>query len=290
MSAPPVDLSEIYAPTTDGQPSDAVNDFDCQGNPSDAVNDSDHQGPTRLIDLQSELLELVASTLLANSPHDVLSLCQACSGMHSKLGAVRALVEHRRLSWRADATLKHDIRDRTLLVGEFERTDPEPWAAGELLPTAGRSSWTIRIERSRRNDGNGIWVGVCDAAMRISWGLFLYSGRLRRMCRNAAGKLDFDATPASGLPNGNYQIVMKGADGKPCSLRGGANGALIEILVDHDLGALGFRVNGGRYLDALPKLDKAFPRGTPLRPYASCYYPGDSVSFASAILRVEGDR
>jgi hypothetical protein len=209
--------------------------------------------------------------------------------LRSKLEAMRTLASKRRLCWDPDLTRKHEISEwgLTLTVGAiFERTDPEPWAAGDLLPTTGCSSWKVRVENSRRDDGNGIWIGVCDASVCTSWAVFLYSGRLRRMCRDSSGKLDYDAEPRHDLPNGNYKVVMKNEDGRPFSLRGRAKGVVVEVVVDHDSGSLGFRVNGGQYLEALPLLDKPFPCGTPLRPYASCYYPGDSVSFATAVLRV----
>jgi len=249
------------------------------------VDVSDRDGPA-LLDLQNELVEMVALAVLANGPRDAIRLCQACRVLRTSLAWFRARAERRRLRWAPDATLKHEIGDmgRKLTVGDFERSDPEPWAAGDLLPTEGRSSWSVRVDMSRRNDGNGIWVGVCDAAGRICWALFLYSGRMRRMCRDEAGKLDFDAQPADDLPNGNYKIVMMDEHGKHCSLRGRANGAAVEVVVDHDVGTLGFRVNGGPYLEALPLLDRALPRGMPLRPYASCYYSGDSVSFVGAHL------
>ena len=252
------------------------------------VSSVDEASTTVLLDLQSDILELVAWAVLANSPCDALCLCQACHLLRSKLHAVRDMAATRRLRWEPVLTVKHKINESgiTLTVGAiFERTDPEPWAAGGLLPTIGRSSWKVRVENSKRNDGNGIWIGVCDAAVRISWGLLLYSGRLRRMCRDlSTGKLDFEAPPADDLPNGNYKLVMKDEDGKPFSLRSKANGAVIEVILCHDSGTLGFSVNAGPYLEALPLLDKSFPSGLPLRPYASCYYPGDSVSFTSAVL------
>eukprot|EP00966_Prymnesium_polylepis_P265105 6124897-Prymnesium_polylepis.1 len=59
-------------------------------------------------------------------------------------------------------------------------------------------------------------------------------------------------------------------------------GALIEVLVDADRGLLAFRVNGGLLLQALA----GFPRGSPLRPWASLKYDteweeGDCVTLSS---------
>ena len=86
---------------------------------------------------------------------------------------------------------------------------------------------------------------------------------------------------------------MKDATGQRTSLRSGAGGAVVEVLVDHDAGALGYRINGGPVLEALPLGDddrwregqpKGFPPGAALRPYASCYYPGDRVSFVTTCV------
>ena len=79
------------------------------------------------------------------------------------------------------------------------------------------------------------------------------------------------------------------AAGRPAGLRcgGGANGAEVEVLVDHAAGSLAYRLNGGPCLEALPLTGedralegpRAFPEGAALRPYVSCYYPGESISF-----------
>ena len=116
----------------------------------------------------------------------------------------------------------------------------------------------------------------------------LFSGRLRRVCRGADGQIDVSAEPPDGYPNGNYRQVMI----VPSNLRGSANGAVVEVLVNHDEGTLGYVINGGHYNQALPTRDGSarsgvggfFPKGAPLRPYVSCYYPGDRVSFATAFV------
>jgi hypothetical protein len=250
-----------------------------------------------ILDLVDEVMDLVGRATLANSLRDALRLCQTCRALHTKLEALRRLAEARRLRWLPDLTAKHAISDdgyRLTVLGGGDKV--EPWAAGGLLPTAGRSAWTIRIEQSRRNDGNGMWVGVCDTAARWGWGVSLYSGRLRRISRGALGQLDFDAEPLEGYPNGNYKQLMRNQ--ALSGLRSRANGAAVEVLVDHDAGALGYRVNGGPLLEALPLSDeercsrwsqgqaRGFPRGATLRPYATCYYQGDSMRFTTPFYRI----
>ena len=264
-------LSETLA--KDGAPSETRNPFTM----------ADGSEPRTILNLHDEMVELVGRAAVANSPRDALRLCQACQALRAKLGAVRAAAEARRLIWLPGVTHKRSNHGRTLTaLGGGDSV--EPWVVGGPLPTVGRSAWTVRVDRSRRDDGNGMWIGVCDAAARCSWGLFLYSGRLRCISRDADGKIDLSAKPDEGYPNGNYEQVLRQG---PFRCAGGATGTAVEVLVDHGAGSLHFRINGGPLLQALPLADKerghdgprAFPPGTPLRPYVSCYYPDDQMSF-----------
>ena len=251
--------------------------------------------PPPILDLPGEVAELVGRLLLA-SPRDALRFGRACRDLHSKLEAVRALAEARRLRWLPSVAATHEVSDEGRTLTVLRRSDDaELWIVGGPLPTVGVSAWKVRVNQSRSDDGNGLWIGVCDAAARCSWGLFLFSGRLRRISRDAHGKLDFTGRSLlPGYPNGNYKQVMKDEAGRRASLRGGANGAVVEVLVDHDAGSLSYRVNGGPGLEALPLRDGdrghgreaacAFPKGAALRPYASCYYPGDRLSFVAAFV------
>ena len=108
---------------------------------------------------------------------DVSNVCQS-------LGRMKALVEARRLRWLPELTAEHEISDdgRTLTCTRSAGSDDLlPWVSGGLLPNQGKSAWKVRVLRSLRNDGNGMFVGVCDATSCWAWGLFLFSGRLRRV-------------------------------------------------------------------------------------------------------------
>ena len=210
------------------------------------------------------------------------------------------LAESQRLTWLLELTSKQiAISDegRALTVATCDDSI-EPWVSGKLLPLVGKSAWKVRVDRSKKNDGNGMCIGVCDAEAYCSWGLFLYSGRLRCVTRDAEGKLDYEPPPA-GYPNGNYTtIVMKDDAGQRMGLGGKANGAVIEVLLDHDAGTLGYHINCGPYLAALPleikdpgnseRKPRTFPQGAALRPYASCYYVGDHLTFVTAHVSVAG--
>ena len=59
-----------------------------------------------------------------------------------------------------------------------------------------------------------------------------------------------------------------------------ANGAIIEVCLDHDKGALSFGINGGPLQRALG----GFPRGAAMRPYARLFYD-DAVRFARPYIQ-----
>lgn len=235
-----------------------------------------------------EALDLIGRSAIANSTRDALRLCQASRSVRIRLEAVRAHAAARRLCWLPSLSANHEISDsgRAMTVLPVRDDSVEPWVAGGLLPTTGTSTWRLSVDKSKRNDGNGIWIGVCDETATCGWGVFLKSGRLRRACRDAHGKLDFDAAPPDTLPNGSYKrVVFRDA---------ASEGDVVEVSVDHDTGSLAFGVNGGERHQALPLCDgdrgyavgrpRAFPRGVALRPYAAAYYPGDRLSFVAPYL------
>jgi len=248
-------------------------------------------------DLPDTLVEKVGYDTLANNVRDLLRLCQTCQTLREKLEDVRRLAETRRLYCLPELTAKQIVISndgRTLTPASC--TDDVPWVSGRLLPTVGRTAWKVRVDNSQCNDGNGMWIGVCDAEARCSWGLELYSGRLRCICRNPDGKLDY-GPPPEGYPNGNYTtIVMRNNAGRHTDMKGRATGAVVEVVLDHDTGTLGYHINGGRYLKAFPISNKSrrplvkkrqptvFPQGAALRPYVSCYYPGDRLTFITSYV------
>ena len=146
-----------------------------------------------------------------------------------------------------------------------------PWASGSLLPTAGKSSWNLKIERSV-----GITlVGVCNAAATHSWGLYLYSGRLLRYTRNVNGMRVDNSPPPRGFPDGNNSQVLRDSHGQPASLQGRqASGTVIQVLFDHDKGTLSFRIDTSQPIFAVG----GFPKGATLRPFATLYSDQDRLS------------
>ena len=161
------------------------------------------------------------------------------------------------------------------------------WASASLLPKVGTSSWTIRVDQAAA-DWGGMHIGVCDASGLNAWGICLHSGKMSRRSRDGDGlgvprkqavnKFASRTTrPPAGWPDGHGTQVMRDERGRPASLCGRANGAVIEVLLSHDLGTLSFRINDHARFPRVAV--SGFPRGAPMRPWARLYdATGDRVT------------
>ena len=237
-----------------------------------------------LLGLPEELLHLVADALLHKHLPSALRLSQACTALRGRLAAVRAAAEARRLRWVAEVTdtnvLATSDEGRALTrvgygQGGIWGHEGDAWAAGSLLPTVGRVSFSVRIERSRSHRGV-MHIGVCTAANTDGWGLHPFYGKLWRYHRDADGSVRFadERAPPANYPNGDNTQVMFNAAGRPANLQGRANGTVIEVIVDHNEGSLAFRVDG----KLTPAL-RGFPKGAPLRTWASFNREADRILF-----------
>lgn len=174
----------------------------------------------------------------------------------------------REVRWLPELTARHTVSDdgRALTRLAAGRTTAGAWASGPLLPTFGSSSWCIRINKSL---SGGMVLGVQDAAGRNGWGLNPGAGTLWRHSRDADGFVG-TVLPAegSGWPDANGSHVLKDADGNCSNLCGKAEGAVIEVHVDHDAGSLSFRVDYG----PMQLASCCFPPAASLRPWARLYH------------------
>ena len=161
---------------------------------------------------------------------------------------------------------------------------------GRNLRTAQRG--TSGVEHSSCNSGMVV-IGVCDAAVRCSWGLRLDDGRMDRYSRDADGQpLPGDATPQTVFPDGidtmDDSLTDSDTNRHLADLEGRAQGALVEVTVDHDAGTLGYSINGGPRFETL----RGFPPAAALRLWAkltSAHFTGpgeersdDLISLVSA--------
>ena len=267
-----------------------------------APNAPDAAPQNSLLGLPEELLHLVADALLHKHLPSALRLNQACTALRGRLAAVRAAAEARRLRWVPELmdtdrlAISDEGRKLTVAGGRHHGS----WAAGPLLPTAGRVSFSVRIEESGRdwseyqNAGADMYIGVCNEANDCAWGLHPYNGKLGRRSRDAGGMVP--TAPPANYPDGHHTQVMVNEAGRPAHLRGRANGAVIEVVVDHSDGSLAFGVNGApprrvpdqwsqwqvddSEEDEPTKVPFKFPQGAQLRPWVAAAYPDEQLCFA----------
>ena len=229
-----------------------------------------------LLALPDDLMLVVARHALAIELPAALRLLQTCTVLHARLDVViRAEVKALRLCWLE--VVLHSIGDDGLTLHVLgSHGDKLPYAAGPLLPTVGRSTWAVRVETSLSNVGL-LHLGVCDAACRSTWSLELNEGRLHREDTVARKHVP----PPDGFPDGHWKQVLFDSEGKPERLYKRANGAIIEICLDHDAGTLSLGVNGGPMQRALA----GFPVGAAMRPYAWLPFYRDAVRYVRPYIQ-----
>lgn len=197
--------------------------------------------------------------------------------------SVRMLAEARRTMWLpTPGVLQHTAYGETISADGFtlSKTAKAIWSAGMPLPTVGVSRWRLALQcESRGQSGAGMCIGVCDSEKRYGYGLRPVDGTLDKqsvqdiLSGHCAGGYEFaTATPEAqhGFPRVVHgQKVMH----RPSSLKGAANGAIVEVIMNHDAGSLAYRINNG---PTLPALD-GFPKGAALCPWVSMYcHAGDT--------------
>ena len=138
-----------------------------------------------LLGLPEDLELYVARLTLADHLPAALRLSQTCTALRSRLAVLLPDAAARRLRWVPSLSGGMTVRDRSLVARPAR--DDIAWAAGELLPTTGTSTWTMKVDNSGWHSACGVRIGVSDADARHAWGLRLYSGTLYRFVR-AAGQ------------------------------------------------------------------------------------------------------
>ena len=105
------------------------------------------------------------------------------------------------------------------------------------------SGWRVRIESTRLHTGF-LFIGVADIEGEHAWGLHPASGMLYRLHRDHKSISDLSKVPPPGWPDGTRTQVMTSMRGKPVSLNGHPDGAIIDTIVD-DENRLAYRINEG---------------------------------------------
>ena len=136
------------------------------------------------------------------------------------------------------------------------------WACFGVLPAAGRSCWSVRIDSTFKATGEFV-VGVTDMTSRWAWGLFPNRGHIRRWHRDASFKV-CGAPTKVGYPNAHLKHVLYTKEGEPFDLNLTATvGRTIRVAFDADLGVLFFGIDDEPLREAV----RGFPRGEPMRPW-----------------------
>ena len=213
--------------------------------------------------------------------------------------AIKAEAESRRLQWQPELTgaymsAENHAADK-VVVSRMGRTiklgnlGDFPWVKCGVLPSSGKSSWQIRVDNGGYGQCGNMRIGICDFWGRYFWGLWLDTGRLARCERKLNGeRFDVHTAKPDGWPDGDKKKVYGPPDPVPysdipnrCDLSGRVNGVVVEVVVDHDLGTLCFRVDGGPLLHALD----GFPVGARLHPCVEMAFANeDQVSLVRPYL------
>jgi hypothetical protein len=243
--------------------------------------------PLTLLSLPSDERDEIFSLVLSMHLPSALRLCQTCSLLRH--AAFVAEAEARRLHWWPELSCGVEINNEGCTATQTDNEDAFDGyyrcAVGSLLPTTGNSSWRVRVDTCFEDaGGQGLTIGVCDVQARCCWGLDVETGKLQRVSRNNDGRAYRMAhkgtPPPTGFPKGSGRRIMKAEAGQPACLKDNANGAVVEVIFDHDEGELAYRVNGGPSLPAL----QGFPRGGQLRSCVMMLYHGDRMSFTPPYL------
>ena len=231
-----------------------------------------------LIALPGEILAVVARHALGQHLPSALNLRFVCTPLRAKLEWLQAEAKAlRQLTWVDDVHHRDVfINDGKTLLRPTDGVQALPSSSfGTLLPTAGKSSWKVSIDCTHHNQGF-VMIGVGDAAKTCAWALLLQYGNVH------TEKMPPDYSIPAGFPTPLSKQVIFTADGQHTGLAGRANGAVIEVLVDHDEGVLRFAIDGG---PPLQHVLEGFPLGAALRPYAYLYWGADQVSFSGYLRR-----
>ena len=231
-----------------------------------------------LVTLPDDEFSVFAQIMLVADLPSMLRLRQVSRLLLQRLKTTHTQAQARRLRWLSECSTDCQVShwDRTV-ARVADADDSTIKAVGTLLPRNGRSAFSVRVATSFRRLGL-IEIGVCDRPMTYSWILDLHNGMLFCWSRGGDGALDtYCGRPRRRAPDrypcAHLKWVMKDASGTLCSLWEKAEGAVVEVILDHDVGTLAFVVNDTRY-EAL----SGFPEGAELRPYVRLWgSAGDSV-------------
>lgn len=220
-----------------------------------------------LSDLSHDAVSTIALWLLQiNEFNAACHFSCTCKEVHTSLQALRHMAAVKRHTWRwAVVHLRDDViircRGMKCPLGGAEAGWRRAYGR-PLVPSEPRSTWAMRIDRSRMNQGLMLLgVSLQGRESLTEWCVCPFYGRLFRRTWDKDGNQLIGQAPPAGYPDGHLRQVLVDADGEPTCLEGCARGRVIDITIDHEDGTLSFRLDGG--LDG-PRIG-GFPIGDPGR-------------------------
>ena len=181
------------------------------------------------------------------------------------------------LAWEPTLIYQHECRDGgQSILRMSHQSSMEPWAAGSLLTTGGRSAFTVHLHVASGAVGaSSCCIGVCDADNQNAWGLHVRSGRLFRCMRDASSGCVSNgmSPPPPGYPDGHGTRVVSEA---AVAAAPDGTGATISVtcLVDASARTLSIGVGSHEPTLALRNL----PLNVALRPWARLAMPHDRAN------------
>ena len=173
------------------------------------------------------------------------------------------------LTWQPDVLHEDTIDLEGLTIRKQEGGNT--WTVASSLPISGVFSWHVRIDACHKDYG-AIFIGVCDVGGTVAWVLSPYTGNLH--CIRQGQPLE-----AEQLKGSATRVIMD-ENGRPSNLRRRANGTVVEVAVDFESGALGFRIKPRGAVEFGPLLPAllGLPHAEKLLPCVGLHRAGDQVS------------
>ena len=202
-----------------------------------------------LAGLSADVHAAIWSWLLPSHLPSALALMKTCSSLRVQLEPLRAKEVVHRLVWLPEMSMNVRIMNagRSLAPTQMQHS----WACCGPLPSTGRHTWFVHFDRYPGPDASFL-VGVCRADGHSARGLCGDDGTLMGATRHHGNWAD--PWPSSSgtkvctpLFNRDCQQIMFDAQGRGASLRGSAQGCVVQVIWDSDTRTLSiFGVNVNR--------------------------------------------
>ena len=198
-----------------------------------------------LAGLNADVHAVIWSWLLPSHLPSALALMKTCSSLRVQLEPLRAKEVVHRLVWLPEMSMNVRIMNagRSLAPTQMQHS----WACCGPLPSTGRHTWFVHVDRYPGPNASFI-IGVCSADGHSARGLCGDEGTLVGVIRhhgNSVHRLPSSSGTKVSLPLFNHvraplPQIMFDAQGRGASLRGIAQGCVVQVIWDSDSRTLSF--------------------------------------------------